>query len=232
MSGPVAGKALRQQVLDCLHRPNVEDAIAALSGQVPHRRLLRPLLSFIRSDDLQLRHRAAAAMGYVTAIIAETDLEAARDVVRRLLLSLTEESGGIGWGSPEALGEILARHERLSVEFAHILLSYACIDEENYLDHEPLQRGVLWGLARLAQVRPDQLIQQGATTCLLPHLRSHDATIRALAARTVALLGIADESSPEWKAILEDSSEVRVYIEDRLVDCRVGDLVGGTLHTP
>ena len=43
---------------------------------------------------------------------------------RRLIWSLNDESGGIGWGAPEAMGEILARSEKLSCEFYCILLAY------------------------------------------------------------------------------------------------------------
>jgi hypothetical protein len=68
--------------------------------------------------------------------------------------NLNDESGGIGWGSPEAMGEITAVHAGLATEFCRILVSY--IDPAgNYLEHEGLQRGSLWGVGRLAHARPD-----------------------------------------------------------------------------
>jgi len=34
--------------------------------------------------------------------------------------SLNDESGGIGWGAPEAMGAIMARHTGLADEYANI----------------------------------------------------------------------------------------------------------------
>ena len=44
----------------------------------------------------------------VVSRLADSDMEAARVIMRRLMWNLNDESGGIGWGSPEAMGEILA----------------------------------------------------------------------------------------------------------------------------
>jgi len=51
-------------------------------------------------------------------------MESARVIMRRLMWSLNDESGGIGWGAPEAMGEIMARHEQLTKEYSAILGSY------------------------------------------------------------------------------------------------------------
>ena len=188
----VSGRKLRAVVLDCIRGPDLEQALSHLGRRVRPRQLIRPLFSLIKSADDETKYRAVAALGWVTATLAETDIEAARDVVRRLMLSLTEESGGIGWGAPEAIGAILARNERLAEEYTDILISYLHQDGDNYLDHLPLQRGVLWGLEKLARSRPQLLIEKGAIGCLRSHLESSDATVRALAAWT---LGILEASS-------------------------------------
>ena len=63
----------------------------------------------------QQKNKRACNNGYggeVVSKIAESDLEFARTVMRRLMLSLTEESGGIGSGVAEAMGEIMARNEK------------------------------------------------------------------------------------------------------------------------
>lgn len=93
-------------------------------------------------------------MGAFVANLADEDIESARVIVRRLMWQLNDESGGIGWGAPEVMGEILARHEGLAGEYANILTSHIK-EDGNSLEHEPLQRDALWGVARLAQVRPD-----------------------------------------------------------------------------
>ena len=64
-------------------------------------------------------------MGQVVSNLADTDMESARVIMRRLIWNLNDESGGIGWGSPEAMGDIMACHERLAGEYHRLLVSYA-----------------------------------------------------------------------------------------------------------
>ncbi|MBN1102391.1 MAG: HEAT repeat domain-containing protein [Deltaproteobacteria bacterium] len=118
-------------------------------------------------------------MGNMAARLADQDMEEARNVVRRLMWNLNDESGGIGWGFPEAMGEILAQHEGLAGEYTHILVSYTRQDA-NYLEHQLLQRGLLWAIGRLFRVRPERLRE--ASPHLLHYLGSGDAAVRGLAA--------------------------------------------------
>ncbi|MGD9194313.1 MAG: hypothetical protein PVH58_20495, partial [Desulfobacterales bacterium] len=116
---------------------------------MPPKRAVNPLFSLLCSLDERLKWRAVTAMGQVVSNLAETDLESARVIMRRFMWHLNDESGGIGWGCPESMGEIMARCERLADEYGFVLISYIQ-PEGNYLEHEILQRGVLWGVGRLA----------------------------------------------------------------------------------
>ena len=182
------GRKLRQAVLDCIEGADLEGSLSELSQRAGARRLVRPATSLIGSEDEGIKSGAVNAMGWIVCELAQEDLEAARDVVRRLIWMLTEESGCIGWGAPEAIGEILARHERLANEFADNLLSFARTDYCVYLDHEPLQCDVLRGLRRLARFRPELVREKGIACCLRPHLASSDPEIAALAAEISGLL--------------------------------------------
>ena len=66
-----------------------------------------PLMGLLMYEP-QMRLRAAIAIGAVTAELNKTRNDLARDVLRRLKWRLSEESGNIGWGVPEAFGEIVA----------------------------------------------------------------------------------------------------------------------------
>ena len=77
--------------------------------QLPGRRFVHPLLSALCGEE-EVRWHAVTAMGVLVADLAGTDLESARVVMRTLMWNLTEECGGIAWGVPESMGEILARH--------------------------------------------------------------------------------------------------------------------------
>jgi len=177
-------RVFKQKILELLKSVNFEQALKELC-RLPARRVVNPLFSFLYNRDEEIKWRAVTAMGSVVAKLAAQDLESARVVVRRLMWNLNDESGGIGWGSPEALGEILASSETLAEEYARILISYARPDG-NYQEHELMQRGVLWGIARLARVRPE-LVKDAAPYIKL-YLKSQDACIRGLATRIMELL--------------------------------------------
>ncbi|RJP87754.1 MAG: HEAT repeat domain-containing protein [Desulfobacteraceae bacterium] len=145
----------------------------------PPRQSVNALISFFCDREEIIRWRAIKAMGRVMARLTEESMESARVVMRRLMWSLNDESGGIGWGSPEAMGEIMAQNLRLAGEFSRILRSYIRPDE-NFLEHETLQRGVLWGIGRLAEAFPDYLNQ--TDDHLLSFLESDDAIHRGYAA--------------------------------------------------
>ncbi|MBW1668705.1 MAG: hypothetical protein JRI79_09340 [Deltaproteobacteria bacterium] len=147
-------------------------------------------------------------------------MEAARTVMRRLMWNLNEESGGIGWGSPEAMAEILSRHRSLANEYARILISYA-MENGNYLEMEMLQRGLLWGIGRLAEAWHD--LAAPAAPLIPPYLASKDATVRAYAAKLAGVLKIV-EAWPELEHLLEDQTKVTIREGRKFSTYKVKDL--------
>ena len=146
-------KKLKKEVLELLEENDFENNIQKFH-KYDERKLANTLFSFLCSTDNKIKEHAVTAMGEVVSKIAEDDIEFARTIMRRLMLSLTEESGGIGWGAPEAMGEIMARSEKLAEEYHKILISYT-IGGGNELDFEDLQKDVIAGLRRLSFVHPD-----------------------------------------------------------------------------
>jgi hypothetical protein len=119
----------------------------------------------------------------------------------------------------------LVHHKALAEEYAHILLSYTR-PNGNYLEHELLQRGLLWGIGKLARTRPDFL--RNAVPLLTPYLRSKDPTVRALAARIMGFLGIQG-ARPDLDRLTGDLSEVSFWDDGRLFKGRVKDVAEGAL---
>ncbi len=147
------GRDLKIKVRQLLFEDDFEKQIEDIK-RVSARRVVNPLFSFLYSNDELLKSRAVIAMGIVVSRLADHEMGSARIIMRRLMWSLNDESGGIGWGAPEAMGEIMARHGKLADEYHKILISYS-MPGNNFIEHEDLQEGVLWGIARLAQTRPD-----------------------------------------------------------------------------
>lgn len=200
-------RELRREIGEILVGPDTAEAMRRLGG-IEDPRVPRLLLSFLSNADEEVRERVVQELAARVATLADRSPEEARNLVRRLMWILNEESGSSGWGAPEALGEILARHEGLAREYAGILVSYARRDG-NYLEHPPLQRGLLWGIGRLALVRPELLKAQAAGPHLIPFLEAGDPVVRGLAAWCIGLL---DELTARERlaALAEDDAETEV----------------------
>ena len=146
-------KKIKIKLQELLEKNDFENNIQEIHVY-DERKLVNALFSFLCSTDKKIKTNAVTAMGEVVSRIAEADLESARIIMRRLMLNLNDESGGIGWGAPEAMGEIMARNEKLANEYYKMLISYTP-GGGNYLDFEDLQKDVIAGLKRLSRVRPN-----------------------------------------------------------------------------
>ncbi len=141
-------REVKQQVYELLLLDDENKAIEELLKISPAKSI-NSLFSFIQSSNEAIKWRAVRAMGQVAAQRASQNLDSARVVMRRLMWSLNDESGGIGWGAPEAMGEIMAQDRRLYDEYYKIVLSY--LDEDgNFLEYEPLRKGAIWAVERLS----------------------------------------------------------------------------------
>ena len=175
----MSSRAIRQQVLDLLAGGDLAASRRALAG-LPAGQVVHALFSAICREDPVVRWHAITCLGDAVGRIAADDLEAARIIMRRFLWSLNDESGGIGWGAPEAMAECMCRDGRLADEYAHMLVSYMREDGEelcqdgNFIEHPLLQRGVVWGVARLAGCRREVLQRLGAGQDLGRYLGADD----------------------------------------------------------
>lgn len=212
---------LKQRIFDLLKSPDFNQQLNSLKD-FPFPKTLNHLFSALCSEDEEIKWHAVTAMGFGVADLAERDLEAARNILRRMVWSLNEESGGIGWGLPEAMGEILARNEGLAREFAPLLVSYLQ-PGGNFLDFEPLLRGALWAVARLAESHPQILQTLEADSCLLAFLSSPDAPARGYAILALGRIG-KKESLLGLEAYLHDETEIPLYENQEFRRVRISQL--------
>lgn len=185
----------------------------------PLRRMVSPLIGFFCDREEQIRWRAVTALGMVTHALASENMEEARIVMRRLMWSLNDESGGIGWGAPEAMGEISALNKKLAAEYHRILCSYISL-EGNFLEHEILQRGALWGLCRLAETNPEKVTAASADVRI--HLTSTDPIKQGLALLFATRAG--DQTvRPQAEALASSTHPFILYTKWQLTPTTVGD---------
>jgi hypothetical protein len=224
---PMTLKLYRASIVTCLNGESL-DAVLREVRQWPPRRAISPLIASLFHGEERIKWHAVSALGAITAALAETHPEAARNVVRRFMWSLNDESGSIGWGAPEALGEIMAVHEGFAEEFSHMLVAYMRPDG-CYLDLPALQRGLMWGLGRLAGTRPDVLWERDAPVYLQPYLDSEDQEVRGLAARALGLLKV-NAAKERIEALKEDPAKFLLYSQGVLTPVTVGSLAGAALE--
>lgn len=219
------GRALKRHIEHLLGQPNIEEALNRIC-RILARRAVNPLFSLLYHHDLIIRWRAISALGQVVSRQAGNDMATARIFMRRLMWNLNDESGGIGWGSPEAMGEIMACSAPLAQEYGNMLISYLN-PRGNFLEHDLLQQGVLWGLGRLFHARPEQ--NTDCAELLIPFLKAPDPARRGLAAWAVGPLA-AETAREPLSALTQDAADVSVYIKTSLLKKTVGNLAHQALE--
>ena len=217
-------RKLKKETLALLQSDDLESALESLCAYPP-RQIVNPLFGLLYHGEPLIRWRAVSAMGAVVSQLARREIESARIIMRRFMWNLNDESGGIGWGSPESLGEIMALHQRLADEFGCLLVSYAN-PEGNYLEHPVLQQGVLWGWGRLARNRPEMF--QPSAAFLIPYLQSSDACLQGLAAWAAAPLA-SSVLIDDLTAIVGNTDTISLYEDQKLKTRTVGQLATAAL---
>lgn len=186
-------RLLKKEILTLLSTHEL-DAILSKLVNYQTKQLLSPLFIALCNPIEKVRWYAVCCFGKIVPVLAEEDLEAARVVMRRFLWTLNDESGGIGWGAPESMAEIMCHHEQLRKEYLHMLISYMRQDgpelyqDGNYLELPLLQRGLLWGVGRLCQTVPEEMIDRKVDEDLVTYLHSGDLQVAGTAMWALSLL--------------------------------------------
>jgi methylated-DNA-[protein]-cysteine S-methyltransferase len=185
----------KQRVKTYLQTRDIESLLALLHNDpnVPS-----TLVSFLSTRDDLLRWRAIESLGVLAAELANEDIDLVRNIIRRQFWSMNDESGGIAWHSPEAIGEVLTQVPQLIPEYQSILSSFSTI--------YPFEGGVQWALYRIASIRPDLAL--GDTEQLLRALQSELPTVRGFAAATLML---HKYQYPSLDRLQSDGASLQMY---------------------
>jgi hypothetical protein len=179
------------------------------------------MISLLCRGDEMIRWRSITALGHVVSQMSSLDFEAARVVMRRLMWHLNDESGGIGWGAPEAMAEIMARDPQLADVYAGILVSY--IDPEgNFLEHPGLQRGVLWGIGRLGHIGAHWVLS--AAALIPPFFSASDPFLRGLAVWAGAALNL-EALWQKIRFLANDTAKFDFFLENQMITLSVANMV-------
>ena len=138
-----------KQTIVCALESNDLDAVVSLVKS--NRRALAALVRISYDKETLAAWRAIKSVGLAAKEIVRTDEEFLREAVRKLLWSLSDESGGIGWSAPELLGEIVSSDPK---RFSDVIPLIAQVFE---VEEEVFRPGVVYALARIAETNPEQV---------------------------------------------------------------------------
>lgn len=181
-------------------------------------RVVRYLLSFLYSTDDLLHWRAAEALGAVAGRQGSDNSDSGRNIPRRLIWSLMEESGATAWPAPEALGAVVSSRISVYPDLAPIALSF--------IEDPVLSRGVLWSARKIAEKRPDLIAD--SIPKVMELLDSADATLRGHAAWALGAMR-AVEARPALEKLTGDAGALAIYETGELVHTTVGELAKSSL---
>ncbi len=225
---------LKKRVIELLRRNSLAELKDELQA-LPETGLLNALFSCLCHPEELVRWHAVSSFGFVVPVIAEHDLEQARTVMRRFLWMLNDESGGIGWGVPEAMAEVMYYSRPLGREYLHMLVSYTKDDgpelfqDGNFLELDMMQEAVLWGLCRVAPVYPDQLADHNLDANLDVYFLSPSARIKGLVCRLAGVLKLQRRRG-DLLAARDDYRALRFYEQGDFICSSVAEQARAALQ--
>jgi len=162
-------------------------------AQIPDAQLIGHLFSYFYNKEELIKFRSVTAMGELAARIADNSMEKARIVMRRIMWNLK-----------------------------CILFSYLD-DKGNHIEHEMLQRGVLWGIGTYLGTAP-QNITDIVREQLQGHLSSTDPIKRAYALRALSNARVFEYMAlPDF--IQADKTTIDIYTGWDFTATRISDMV-------
>ena len=197
------------------------DQLAEMAGQ--DKGIIRWLISLSYDKQDVTSWRAIEAIGVISRAFSKGKMDILRDTIRRLLWSMGEESGGIGWSAAEMLGEIVTGDPDAFNDIIPILWSFK--------EEEMFRAGIVWAMERIAIARPE--LVAFIIRDLPGMLEDRNPIVRGY---TVRLMGVLPEAlnagngREKISNLLGDTSTLPVYNEGQLVKRSVGEIAGEVLH--
>lgn len=214
-------KRIVQQALES----NDLDRVDELAQQ--DRKILSLLIRMAYDKETLAGWRAIKAIGRAAQTLAKTDPECLRETARRLLWSLSDESGGIGWAAPEILGEIVVADPEKFSDLIPLIAAVYDVEEQVF------KAGVVYALARIAENAPEQV--GGYQKIIISSLVDRDPLVRIYALELVERLWGQKSLNTIWseayklkvinsiQAMANDKSVVWIYENSNYFDVVVGE---------
>lgn len=208
---------LKEEIKALLRSPDFEK-VSQLA--IHNKRVFSILISFTYDKKDLLCWRAIEAVGKAAGAVAEREPLTVRNIVQRILWSMSEESGGIGWSAPEMLGEMVINNPVACADIPPILLSFH--EEENFL------HGILWAMGRMADAGISSA--EGSAEIAIKYIAHKNPSVRGLALYAVSKIKRV-ETTDKIKDMVYDEGRFTIYENHELREMRVGDFAERVLKS-
>lgn len=200
---------IRKQVKEYLGANDL-DAIAELAQK--DRRTVSALVRYSYDKGSVESWRAIRAIGMAAKAVIDTEYDFIRETIRKLIWSVMEESGAIGWSAPEMIGEISAADPKKLHDIIPIIPSY--------YDEIFFRAGVMYSLYRLCDEVPGEVEKQ--KEYILRSLADENPLVKFFGLRTVEKLSLK-EAKELVKGLENSTEEAEVYNGDSFETVKISD---------
>ena len=178
---------MRKNIAQALEANNL-DTVVSLAKQ--DRKVISRLIRLAYDKETLAGWRAIMAIGLAAAEMLPADLDFLRETCRKLVWSLSDESGGIGWSASEILGEIVNADPKRFKDFIPLIASVYEIEEDVF------RGGVLFALGRIAGPAPE--LAAPYRKVIIASLSDKDPIVKGRGLELVGLLWSYGKRSAVW----------------------------------
>lgn len=222
---------IKKTLFHALEKNDLDEVVSLVRE---NKRWLNQLVRFAYDKDTLVGWRAIKAIGRVSEALVKIDEEYLRVTMRKLLWSLTDESGGIGWSAPEILGEIVRVDPEKFSNFIPLIAGVFEVEEKVF------RPGVVYALARIAEISPERVACY--QKIIVMALSDPDPLVRIYALDLVDKTWRVGIDRNFWSQeyskmvlnvinnLINDSRVAIIYINDGYFDFQVGEVAKKILN--
>ncbi|MFH1049927.1 MAG: hypothetical protein V1779_03235 [bacterium] len=218
------GQKLKYAIFDILKHAVWESKINNLID-IHGYKLTNAFFSASYNETKLISKRAVSCFGLLTKKTPQGQKEKIRNLMRKCIWMLTEESGGVPWKIPEIMGAIMSSDKTIAEDYKNILFSYIYeVDGEfdNYLENPQLRKSVYFAIVQISKNFPE-LIHNETEVIKQRIACEQDIEIIANLCLIIANSGL-NVLKPFIKNYLSNKELIEIYSDDKIVLTTLGHI--------
>lgn len=209
---------LKRSITQALESNDLESIVS----QAKHdRKVLSQLVRIAYDKETLIGWRAIIAIGLAARELVNSAPGFLREMTRKLLWSLSDESGAIGWSAPEILGEIVSAHPERFRDIVPLIVEVYDIEEKTF------RPGIVYALRKIAEPNPAVIMPFKDIVFRALSDDNPLVRVRAIEMATTVKSSLSEADLATVSRVIEDLSadraEVWIYQNSDFVNIQVGE---------